>query len=103
MATEEIPEMDTLLEEDVEDVGELELEDEGYEEEVLEEPVASRAPVRRAAAAAVEPETEGMGLRVAMIATSLVLVLAVPISISVSSGSPGDLAKTIAGIFGYEF
>ena len=41
MATEEISEMDTILEDDVEDVGEIELEDE-----------PAPAPVRRSAGAA---------------------------------------------------
>jgi len=102
MATEEISDMDTVLEEDVEDVedvGELELD-----EEPEEAPVAA-APLRRSsavAAAAVEPETESMAMRAAMIATTVVLVLALPLVISVSTGTPSEIARAIAGIFGKE-
>ena len=100
MATEEISEMDTLLEDDVEDVGEVEIED--------MEPVAA-APssgVRRTSAIAAsqeEPEEEPMGMRLLTIGTTAVLLLAIPLTISISTGSASDIAKTIAGIFGAEF
>ena len=88
MATEEIAQADTILEEDVEDVG------------VAETPVAARAARRPIAArAAEEEETEGMAFRIAMIATSAVLVLAFPIVFSSGSGNLSDIAKGIAGIF----
>lgn len=91
MATEEISEMDTLLEEDVEDVGEIELEEE-------EEPAV--VPVRRAAAVVVEEEpTESMLDRVFLVGTTLVMLLVLPIVISVSSGKASDIAKMIAGVF----
>lgn len=93
MATEEISEMDTLLEDDVEDVGEIDLED-------AEE---TAAPVRRQSALAatkVEEESEGMGMRALMILTSIVLLLAMPIAISVSTGNASGIAKSIAGMFG---
>lgn len=94
MATEEISEMDTLLEEDVEDVGEIELDDDEDEDVVA----ASR--VRRTqTAVAVEEETETPLLRFVMIATSAILLLALPITISVSTGHASDIAKAIAGIF----
>jgi len=98
MATEEIADVETLIEDSVEDVGELELE----EEEVIE--VAR--PVRRAGAAAAlveEEETVGAGLLFAMIGTSAVLILAAPIAIGIVSGQASEMAKTIAGIFGGEF
>ena len=97
MATEEISEMDTLLEEDVEDVGEIDLE---------EEEVTTSKTVRRTsaiAAAQATPEHEGMGIRIAAIVTTAVLVLAIPVAFSVSSNSASDLAKAIAGLFGAEF
>ncbi|MEM7308706.1 MAG: hypothetical protein AAF682_18635 [Planctomycetota bacterium] len=96
MATEEISEMDTMID-DVEDVGEIDLEEEEPEQ---------RAPVRRSSAvatAAVEEETEGMGMRFVAIATSVVLLLGLPVTISVSTGNASDIAKTIAGIFGAQF
>ena len=88
MATEEIAQADTILEEDVEDVG------------VAQTTTTARTARRPAAArAAEEPEVEGMGLRVALIATSLVMVIAFPIVLSVGSGHLSDIAKGIASIF----
>ena len=89
MATEEISEMDTLLEEDVEDVGEIDLEE--------EEPVV--VPVRRAAAVVVEEPTESLLDRVLMLGTTVVLLLVLPIVVSVSTGKASDIAKMIAGVF----
>jgi excisionase family DNA binding protein len=92
MATEEISEMDTLLEEDVEDVGEIDLEEEEEEPAVV--------PVRRAAAVVVEePPTESLLDRVLMLGTTIVLLLVLPIVISVSTGKASDIAKMIAGVF----
>ena len=100
MATEEISEMDTILDDDVEDVGEIELEEEA----------SPRAPVRRSAGAAsaavagtVEEEQESMGMRIVTILTSLVLLLGIPAAVSVSTGTATDLAKTIGKIFGLDF
>ncbi len=94
MATEEISDMDTLLEEDVEDVADLELDDEEDEDD---EP----AVVRRAAP--VEEEVpEGMLMRVVAIATTLMLILGMPIVVSIDTGSVSDIAKGIAGLFGAE-
>jgi excisionase family DNA binding protein len=109
MATEEISEMDTLLEEGVEDVGEVALEDvpEGAEElelEALEEeedsggaPLAT--PVRRSGAVAAEEVAEGMLIRAVAIATALVLVLTIPVVTAMSRGSAGSLARSISGLF----
>ena len=99
MATEEISDMDTLLEEDVEDVGEIEIE----EEVVVAGRSAAPAVRRTSVITKTEESTEGMGIRFAMIATSLVLVLLIPITISISTGQASDMAKTIAGIFGASF
>ncbi len=99
MATEEISEMDTLLEEDVEDVGELELVDD-------DEPAAASAVRRTSAigAAKVEDdEGEGLGFRAVAILTTIVLVLSIPVTLSFSSGDTSDIAKTIAGMFGATF
>lgn len=89
MATQAISDVDTLIEE-VEDVGELELEDE--DEEV---------PVARAARrpAAVEEEEEPGLVRFALIATALVLVATTPVIVSLASGNLSGIAKSIAGIF----
>ncbi|MCP3917487.1 MAG: helix-turn-helix domain-containing protein [bacterium] len=99
MATQEIADVDTLIEDDVEDVGELELEDDDDDM-----PVAAARPVRRQGAAdAQEDEEEGMGLRVAMIATAAILVITMPIIMSITTGNATDIAKSIAGIFGAKF
>lgn len=99
MATEEISEMDTLLEEDdVEDVGadEMELEEE-VEEVVATTPVRSRA----GAAAAEEEIGEGMFLRAVAILTALVLILAVPVVTGMSKGHASTMASSIAGWFDF--
>lgn len=96
MATQEIADVDTIIEEDIEDVAELEIEDDE----------APAAPVRRAsavAAARAEEESEGMGLRFAMILSALVMIVSLPVAIAVSSGTADDLAKSVAGIFGHSF
>ena len=100
MATEEISEMDTLLDDDVEDVGEVELE-------VDDEPAPRRSSasggVRRtgAIAAAQEEEVgEGMLIRMVTLATTAVLILAIPIVVSIAKGSTSDIARAIAGMFG---
>ena len=95
MATEELADMDTLLEDDVEDVGEVELE--------AEEPLGAVAagPRRRPQAGQEEEEQEeSMGLRALAIGTTAVLVLAIPVTLSVSTGHTSDIAKAIAGLFG---
>lgn len=92
MATEEISEMDTLLEEDVEDVGEIDLEE--------EEEVVAAVPVRRTTVVAVEEKSEGLGMQAVMMLTTVVLLLVLPIIVSVTAGKASDIAKMIAGIFG---
>ena len=99
MATEQIAEMDTLLEEGVEDVGEVALEEEPVEEEEAE-PVAAAAPVRRGAAAVEEAPSEGMLMRALAIATGLVLLLALPAVIGLSKGSPSSMARSLAQLVG---
>jgi len=90
MATEEIAQADTILEEDVEDVG-------------IDTTAAAKTRTARRTTtvrtADVEEEVEGMGLRIALILTSVVMIAAVPVIISIGSGHTGDMAKGIAGIF----
>src|SRR5690349_20361398 len=84
MATEEIAQADTILEEDVEDVGVAAVST-----------TKVRATTRRAAAPRVveEEKSEGMGFRIALILTSLVMILCLPVIISIGSGNLGDMAK----------
>jgi len=121
MATQEISDVETILDEPVEEVAvsesapEVTLEEEslvleetvvGDEGEVLAEeeeaPVAkTRAP--RSAPRVVVPEVEGPvepGLvRVALLLTALILLIALPVVLS-SGGVPSDVAAGIASIFG---
>lgn len=97
MATEEITEADTLLDE-IDDISEVD-----------DEPIMAAAPadetqdeddeVETVRLAPVEEPSESMGLRFAMMATSAVLFLAVPLFLSFSSGQISGLARSIAGIF----
>lgn len=100
MATQEIASVDTLIEDDVEDVGELELD---YDDE--EDVAAAAAPARRPrpAGAVAEETSEGVGLRFALIASAAVLFLSLPVCIAVSTGHADNLAKGIAGVFGQKF
>lgn len=98
MATEQIAEMDTLLEDGVEDVGEVALEEEPVEEEEAEV-VAAVTPTRRGAAA-VEEQGEGMLMRALAIVTSIVLLVALPVVIGMSRGSPSSMARSLAELVG---
>jgi len=94
MATEEISEADTLLEE-VEEVPEIAVEEEVVEvEEELEEAYEPElAPV------AVVRE-EPAWVRAVAILTMLVLLLAIPVCVSAATGHPMEFARSIAGLFG---
>ncbi|MSR61089.1 MAG: hypothetical protein EXS08_01405 [Planctomycetes bacterium] len=94
MATEEISSMDTLLEEGVEDVGEVALEEEADELEEEEEELPQRVAV-----AAAPEASEGMLFRSLLILTSLVLVLTVPVVLALSTDSTGPVAQTFADLF----
>ncbi|NOT30195.1 MAG: hypothetical protein HOP15_07090 [Planctomycetes bacterium] len=94
MATEEISDMDTLLEEDVEDLGEVALEEVAEDED--EAPLAT--PLRRSAPAALEPN-EGMLVRTLAILTTVVLLLAIPVVIGMTK-EPSAFASGLADLFG---
>jgi len=102
MATEEITDMDTLLDDDIE---ELEIV-----EDVVEEVSAAGDGVRRSSAVAqararteMTDETEPVWARAVMILSAVILFLAIPVALSISSGQASEMAKSIAGIFGKEF
>jgi hypothetical protein len=99
MATEEISEADTLLEDDVEDVGEIDL---GFDDELGGEEPAPGGRVRRtqtALAPAEEEGTEDMWVRGLLIVTTAVLVLCIPVCLAATSGELTGIAKGIAGLF----
>lgn len=105
MATEEISDMDTLLEEEVEDVGEVPIEVEDVvelEEEVIEdedgEAVVVTTATRRTTVVEEEPD-EGMFVRSIAILTGLVLLLAIPVVAGITLESPSSMATSIAGWF----
>jgi excisionase family DNA binding protein len=89
MATEAIADVDTLLDAEVEEIGEVE------ELELADETLAT--PIRRTGPR--NPMPEGMLVRVLTIATAVVLVFGIPVAVSLSTGSAGDLARAIADIF----
>ena len=95
MATEEISEADTLIDE-LEDVGELEevMELESLEadlDDVEEEPVAPVEPV--------EEPYEGGGVRALLVVASLLMVLTLPLLVAICTGKFGGMAKGVAGLF----
>ena len=91
MATEEISEADTLLEEveEVEEVAELE-----------SAPAGLRRP-SPVPAASDEP-AEAMWVRAVAILTAVVLLMGLPIAVSVATGNVMGMARSIAGMFGIE-
>ena len=100
MATEQIAEMDTLLEEEgVEDVGEVALEEETLEELGDEDELVA-GPVVRRGAATDEAPGEGMLMRAVTILTGLVLLFALPVVIGLSTDSPSSMASSLAELFG---
>ena len=109
MATEEISDVETILDEGVEDVGEVELEEEAparktsrrattaaaADEAEDEEPAYTASP----RAVEVPEEYEGAGFRALVMVTSLVLILAIPLLLAISSGKFSSMATSIAGLF----
>ena len=103
MATEEISDVDTIIEDDIEDISEIEIEEEVEE-------VAEAAPLRRSSAsssrgsapavAVVEDEpSESVGMLALCLVTTAMLIGSLPLLYSAGSGSAGGLAKGIAGMF----
>ncbi|MFT7667870.1 MAG: hypothetical protein ACI8X5_000555 [Planctomycetota bacterium] len=95
MATEEISDVDTIIEDDIEDVGEIEIEDDDIEEAT---PLRRSAP-RAAGAAQEEEATESMGVLAAVLITTVVMIGSLPLLFSISSGETSGIAKGIASMF----
>jgi excisionase family DNA binding protein len=107
MATEEIADVETIIEDDVEDVGEIEIEP-AVEEAVVDTEVEAEIEAdeeetaitrRRTEAAVVEGPTENGLVRAVLVLTSLILVLALPLCLSAGSGVMSGAAQAIASIF----
>ena len=99
MATEEISSADTILEDDVEDVGEVDLDDDYVPAATAAATAAARrrTPVGVSYAAPIEQE-ESVLIRACLIGTTALLVLAVPVCWSAASGQASGLARSIAGL-----
>jgi excisionase family DNA binding protein len=108
MATEEISDIETIVDEGVEDVGvadEVELEQQTITEETVVETTEDddetiAAPVVTSRVVEAPEEYEGAGMRILVLVTSLVLILAIPVCMAASSGKFSPVATTIAGWFG---
>jgi excisionase family DNA binding protein len=92
MATEEITEADTLID-DIDDIDEIE-DIEDIEEVEAEDEIIEAVPV-----VAFEEEFEGMGMRVLMMATSVLMILGLPLVIAIATGKTGGIASGIGGMF----
>jgi excisionase family DNA binding protein len=107
MATEEIADVETIIDDDVEDVGEIEIEEtvvaEDLEPDVEVEADGDADVVvrRRTETVVVEGPTEGALVRVALVLTTLILVLALPLCLSAGTGVASGVAESIASIFGH--
>ena len=98
MATEEISNVETIIEDDVPDVGEIEIEEEVVAE--VEDEDLEPATITLRTEIVDESGYESAGLRLLMVLTSLLLVLAVPLALSATSGRPSAVSNAIAGLFG---
>ena len=92
VATEEIADVETILQED-DDVEEIELEEED-DEPLTETAVRKRAS--RDAATSDEQETEPGWVKGFLVVTSLVMILGVPVVMAVAKDQISSLARAIA-------
>jgi excisionase family DNA binding protein len=106
MATQEISDVETILDEPVEAVDEIAIEEEAVlqtEEEMGGRAAALSArtqrPAARSAPEVEEPSEPGL-VRAAMLITSLLLLLALPLCLSATNGKPSGVAAAIASLFG---
>ena len=105
MATQEIGDVETILDEPVEEVSEIAIEEEVEVEQAVEAEEGVRAASSRTSPRVTEvvqevegPSEPGLVL-VALFATSLVLLLALPVCLSAGGGKASGVAAAIASIF----
>ena len=99
MATEEITDVETILQED-DDVEEIDLEEEEGGEDVVETATAVRRPSGRAASAIVEEDVQESGVvKGLLVLTSLIMIFGVPVVMAVSNDQISSLARAVASIF----
>ena len=103
MATEELSEVETIVDEGVEDVGVLDDPIETFTPAAdEEEEVVAAAPVQRRIAIVEQEapeEYEGAGMRTLLLVTTLVMILSVPLCIAISSGVFSSVAQKLVNIF----
>ena len=129
MATQEISQVDTILDDALDDTpeppsrrrgaaapeqtqvfeGDLDLDDDLDLEEVLDDEIEEAVPLvagasigsgtGRLAAKEEEEDMISAGFMAAVLLTSLVMVLFIPIALSLATGRASTLAKTVAGMF----
>jgi hypothetical protein len=92
MATEEITDVETILQED-DDIETIELDEESAED--LTE-TAVRRRTRTEAPVLEEDEKESTGVKVAIVLTSIIMILGIPVVMSVAKGQVSSLARAIA-------
>lgn len=98
MATEEITDVETILQDD-DEVEEIDLA-----EEVIEEaaPAPTRRSSARAAVAVEEVAHESAAVKAFMVLTSFVMILGVPVVMAVSNNHISSLARGIASMFDFD-
>lgn len=102
MATQEIADVDTLIDDDVDEIGTLDLEIDELEDLELEddEEILEAVPVGAGRAADVEEEEMLPGWALGLVfVTSMMLLFFIPIAISISTGRASGVAKAIGGMF----
>lgn len=98
MATEEIADVETILQED-DDVEEIELEE---EDDAAMTDTAVRKRARGVAATSEEEETEPGWVKGFLVVTSLVMILGLPVVMAVANDRISSLARPIAQIFDFD-
>ena len=91
MATTQLSEEDTLLDDAVE---ELEVASDAPAK------AATRRPSGRAAAAAPETADEGGGMRAALIVTCVLMIFAIPFAIGMVAGEPSGITSAVVEMMG---
>jgi hypothetical protein len=92
MATEEITDVETILQED-DDIEEIELE----EEAVLTDTAVRKRSPRAAVVVEEGDETESGVVKTALVLTSIIMILGIPVAMSVATDQVSSLARAIAG------
>jgi len=100
MATQEIGDVDTVIDDDVQEVAAEEITLEGQEAEAEEVAEEEDAPVPAAPRAVEVPEPyEGLLVRMAVVLSAIVLLLGVPVVIALGRDVPSGLADSLASLF----